>query len=101
MDNKFTSAISIMKNASKSVYLYKNIWKENTTALLHAPRAVDKSAQAIDIAVGLSSAGKTVLYVDTQSSLSDHIEQLKHATDNLSVFIPEYDSPVSVGEAVV
>lgn len=93
MFNKFTSAISFMKNASKSIFLYKNIWKENTTALLHAPRSVDKSAQAIDIAVGLSSAGRKVLYVDTQSSLSDHVEQLKNATDNLSIFIPAYDSP--------
>lgn len=93
MENKFTSALSFMRNVSKSVFLYKNLWKDNTTALLHAPREVDKSSQAIDIAISLSSAGKKVLYVDTQSSLSDHLEQLKNATDNLSIFIPAYDTP--------
>lgn len=93
MGNKFTSALSFMKNVSKCVFLYKNLWKENTTALLHAPRSVDKSSLAIDIAVNLSSAGRKVLYVDTQSALSDHIDRLKNAGDNLSIFIPSYDTP--------
>ncbi|MDE5568481.1 MAG: AAA family ATPase, partial [Muribaculaceae bacterium] len=90
---KFSPALSFIKTVSKNVFLTNTLCKENTTALLHAPRSVDKSSQAIDIAVNLSSAGRKVLYIDTQSSLSDHIEQLKNANDNLSIFIPSYDTP--------
>lgn len=93
MEKRFTSAVNFLSELKESTFLYKNIWRENTTSLLHSPRETDKTSLAIDIAVSVSATGRKVLYVDTQSSLSTHEEQLKAASDNLLVYIPAYDDP--------
>lgn len=93
MEKRFTSAVNFLSELKESMFLYKNIWRENTTALLHSPRETDKTSLAVDIAVSVSATGRKVLYVDTQSSLSTHEEQLKAASDNLLVYIPAYDDP--------
>lgn len=93
MEKRFTSAVNFLSELKESTFLYKNIWRENTTSLLHSPRETDKTSLAVDIAVSVSATGRKVLYVDTQSSLSTHVEQLKVASDNLLVYIPSYDDP--------
>lgn len=93
MEKRFTSAVNFLSELKESTFLYKNIWRENTTALLHSPRETDKTSLAVDIAVSVSATGRKVLYVDTQSLLSTHEEQLKAASDNLFVYIPAYDDP--------
>lgn len=92
MKNQFISTLSIIKNAVKSIFLFKNIWKENTTMLLHGKREDDKTAIAVDIAAALSKEGREVLYVDTQSRLDDYADRLAGA-DKMLVFRPAYDSP--------
>lgn len=91
MKNQFISALSILKNTLKTIFLFYN-WKENTTMLLHGKREIDKTAVAVDIAVALSKEGRQVLYVDTQSRLDDYIDRLKGA-ENMLVFRPSYASP--------
>lgn len=92
MENKFTNALEFFKNAAKSVFLVPDIWKENTTALLHGPREADKTLAAINIAIDLTAAGREVLYVDTRSRLADHVELIKNE-DRLLIFTPAYDTP--------
>ena len=92
MKNQFISTLSIIKNAVKSVFLFKNNWKENTTMLLHGKREDDKTAIAVDIATALSKGGREVLYVDTQSRLDEYADRLAGA-DKMLVFRPAYDSP--------
>lgn len=92
MKNQFISTLSIIKNAVKSIFLFKNIWKENTTMLLHGKREDDKTAIAVDIAAALSKEGREVLYVDTQSRIDDYADRLAGA-DKMLVFRPAYDSP--------
>ena len=92
MQHKILSAKSFAKNIRSAVYLFKKLWKQRTTALLHAPRETDKTTIALDIAAEICREGKEVLYIDTRSRLSDHCDRLA-GIDGLSVFIPEFTSP--------
>lgn len=88
MDHKFISAKSFFTDQKKTSFLYKNIWKEGTTALLHAPREVDKTANAFAIANDIADSGRDVLYVNAEERLGGYCS----ASDNLYVFTPEYES---------
>ena len=51
MEHKFISSKKFFSAVKKAVSLYKNIWREGTTCLIHGPRTADKTAKAYDIAV--------------------------------------------------
>ena len=85
MKNQFISALSIIKNTTKSTFLFNNVWKEKSTLLLHGQREADKTAKAVEIAVGLSREGRDVLYVDTQARLDDYADRLAGAEKNAGV----------------
>lgn len=91
MKNKFISSVQFAQTITKVAFLYKNIWKEFKTCLLHAPRQNDKSALAVDIAVSVASDERKVVYVNTEGHIEDHIDRLSQAS-NLYVFTPEYES---------
>ncbi len=84
----FIKAKSFFARLGKSVFLFKNIWKEGTTSLLHAPRTVDKTPTALTIANDVALSGREVLYVATDSLDS----QVKAEADNLYFFTPEFES---------
>lgn len=92
MDFKFTHVKRFFTDIRQTVYLYKNIWKEHSTALLRAPRETDKTALALDIAAQLSSAGRSLLYVNVEGHLEDFPDRAS-AIDNMLVFNPEFSSP--------
>lgn len=93
MAPRFIKASEYFKNIAQTVYLYKNIWRENSTALLHAPREIDKTATAIDIALDLAAKGRKVVYVDCDQQLDRHLDALTGAPDSLSIYIPTFASP--------
>lgn len=88
MDHKFLSAKRFFSEIKKTVYLYKNLWKEGTTALLHAPREIDKTETALSIANEIATAGREVLYVNAEGRLDGYGSD----ADNLYVFTPEFES---------
>lgn len=88
MDHKFISAKSFFSDQKKTSFLYKTVWKEGTTTLLHAPREIDKTASALAIANGIAESGRDVLYVNAEERLSGNC----NASDNLYVFTPEFES---------
>lgn len=90
--SKFISASDFANQVSNPVYLYKNIWREHTTLLLHAPREIDKTEKALDIAAELTAGGRDVIYVNTSDSLSKAAHRLK-SIDRMLIFTPQYESP--------
>lgn len=92
MKNKFLNALDIVKKATKNCFLFKNIWKEKTTLLLHGSREIDKTAVALEIAASVEEQGKKAIYIDTQSRLDSHLDLLAK-TPELLVLRPDYDSP--------
>ncbi|MDE5555201.1 MAG: DNA recombination/repair protein RecA [Muribaculaceae bacterium] len=88
MNTQFISAKRFFNEVKKTVYLYKNLWKECTTALLHAPREVDKTATALNIASDVARSGKDVLYINAE----DHLGNQNIDSDNLYIFTPEFES---------
>lgn len=92
MVHNFVTASEFVKNAAKTVFIYKNIWKENTTALLHAPHETDKTATAIDVACNLAMVGREVVYVACDSRIEAHTDRLAKAPGQLSICVPEFES---------
>lgn len=91
MKSQLISSANFFKSVKNTVYLFKKLWKENTTALLHAPRNVDKTAKAVEIAADIIASGRKVVYVNTSGSLSDHADSIENM-ENLFVYTPAYDS---------
>ncbi|MDE6239284.1 MAG: AAA family ATPase [Muribaculaceae bacterium] len=91
MNHKFIRGMELADKKPVLRYLYDNVWKENTTCLLHAPVEIDKSRKAMEIAVSLGNKGKKVCYVDTENRAEDHRDILSRAY-NFLVYTPEYDS---------
>ncbi len=56
MDHKFISAKQFIEARKSDRFIYENSWKESTTAILHAPRQIDKTALAFKIASTVASA---------------------------------------------
>ena len=92
MKHKFVSAVQYFSTLPKTVYLFSNLWKEGKTALIHAPRQVDKSSVALDIAASLAENGRPVAYVNAEGRVEDIIGR-HSSVENLYVFTPEYESP--------
>ncbi len=92
MKNLLVSASDFANVVKNTVYLVRNLWKEHTTLLIHAPRDVDKTAEALDIIGQVAATGRKVVYINTASSLDAHAERVA-AIDGLAVFTPAYDSP--------
>ena len=92
MNNRFINAKQFISEVRKAVYLFKNLWRENTTALLHAPRQVDKTAVALDIAAGIAASGREVLYVNTERHAEEHTELISRSSERLFIFTPQYES---------
>ena len=90
MEHKFEKAKKFFTEIKKTVYLWKNLWKEGTTALMRAPRTADKTAAALAIATEIAETGREVLYVNAEQRL-DNCPAVD--SDNLYVFTPEYESP--------
>lgn len=93
MTHRFLTAAEYFKNAAKTVFLYKQLWSENSTALLHAPRETDKTAKAIDIACDVANTGRQVVYVACERRIDSHIDTLSKAPSSLSICIPSFESP--------
>ncbi len=91
MDHKFISSKNFFSGVRKAVSLYKNIWREGTTALIHGPREADKSARALDIALDVAHTGRRVLYVNAEDRL-DRVAADDAGHDNLYVFTPEFSA---------
>ena len=91
MNHKFIRGMELADKKPVLRYLYDNVWKENTTCLLHAPVEIDKSRKAMEIAASLGNKGKKVCYVDTENRAEDHRDILSRAY-NFLVYTPEYDS---------
>lgn len=89
MKNQLVSAVGFVETIKNTVFLFKRLWKENTTLLLHAPQSVDKTATALDI---IGSVDRNVVYINTSNSLDNHVESLG-SLDNMSVYTPRYESP--------
>ena len=92
MEHKFISSKNFFSAVKKPVSLYKNIWRESTTALIHGARAADKSAKAFDIALDVAHTGREVLYVNAEERLG-RFTGSDSCHDNLYVFTPEFSSP--------
>ena len=63
MENRFKLADSFIGSLSPVADLYNNIWSENSTCMLHAPRDLDKSSLAVDIALALTARDIPVFYL--------------------------------------
>lgn len=92
MKNKFIPFNEFKAESAGKTKLYKNLWKENTTALLHAPRAIDRTPLALDIVASVVAAGREVIYVNTAHCLDGHVDRAA-SIKGLLVFTPEYESP--------
>ena len=91
MDHKFISSTKFFSEVTKTVYLYGKVWREATTALIHGPRAVDKSAGALDIALNIARGGREVLYVNAGERLG-RLAGSDAGHENLYMFTPEFES---------
>lgn len=92
MKNQFISASDHFSHANEFTMLYKDLWREKTTLLLHGDRNADKTSAALDLVIPLADKGHKVLYVDTQHRLDNHSDRLGNA-GNIYIFHPEYESP--------
>ena len=92
MEHQFIASKTFFSSVSEAVSLYKNLWKEGTTALIRAPRNTDKTAVALGIAAELAASGRPVLYVNAEENL-DRLADVTAGTDNLYIFTPRYESP--------
>ena len=88
MNYDFIAAKKLFNEPDKSVSLYRNLWKEGSTALLHAPRGLDKTGLALSIADEIAAKGRDVLYVNAEGRLHNR----KAESDNLFVYNPEFES---------
>ena len=91
MDHKFISSTKFFSEVTKTVYLYGKVWREATTALIHGPRALDKSAGALDIALDIARGGREVLYVNAGERLG-RLAGSDAGHENLYMFTPEFES---------
>ena len=91
MDHKFISSTKFFSEVTKTVYLYGKVWREATTALIHGPRALDKSAGALDIALDIARGGREVLYVNAGERLG-RLAGSNAGHENICMFTPEFES---------
>ena len=92
MKNRFKLADDYLSTLTPITNLYNNIWFENSTALLHAPKSVDKSAMAVDIALNLTSRNLTVFYLST-NRLNPALHKKIEGNRHLYVHQSEFSTP--------
>ena len=92
MTHKFITASEFVKNIAKTVWLYKNLWRESSVMLLHGPLEADKTPQALEIAAEVSDTGRKIVYVNAAGNLDRHADRLS-SISNLMILNPEYESP--------
>lgn len=93
MKNNFQPFAQFVKSVEQQVFLFKNLWKEKTTALIHGQQKADKVSLALDIADSVMASGRTVIYVaTTNAGLRAHTQRLVGA-DKMMVFEPAFESP--------
>lgn len=92
MKNKFIKAGVFLAGHSKSKDLYRNLWHENTTSLLHAPRGAGKTAMALDIAVSLTTGGDEVFYLTT-GRIDESLHRKIAGNTRLYIHSPQFASP--------
>lgn len=91
MKHSFFTPQQFINAAKSTTFLYKNIWKEHSLALLHAPAEVDKTEMALDIVSRLDKNRCKVLYVNIDGKAGQHMG--KYAiSDNCLFFNPAYAS---------
>ena len=91
MKNQLLSATDFVENVKNTVYIYRKLWRENTTALIHAPQSVDKTAKALEIAAEASASGRKIVYINAANTLHDHADAVRRIS-GLSIFNPRYES---------
>ncbi|MDE7458778.1 MAG: hypothetical protein K2M77_07910, partial [Muribaculaceae bacterium] len=89
MENRFKLADSFIGSLSPVADLYNNIWSENSTCLLHAPRDLDKSSLAVDIALSLTARDIPVFYL-TGSRLNAAILDKMKGNSHLYIHQSEF-----------
>lgn len=92
MKNQLISGADFAKSVKNAVYLVKNLWKEHTTLLVHAPQTVDKTDRALEIISQAASSTQKIVYVSTGGNLDPYADRIA-SIDGLAVFKPAYDSP--------
>lgn len=92
MKNKFIKAGAFLAGHSKSKDLYRNLWHENTTSLLHAPRGAGKTAMALDIAAALTAGGDEVFYLST-GRIDESLHHKIAGNTRLYIHSPQFASP--------
>ena len=92
MENRFKLADSFIGSLSPVADLYNNIWSENSTCLLHAPRDLDKSSLAVDIALSLTARDIPVFYL-TGSRLNATLLDKMKGNSRLYIHQSEFSAP--------
>ncbi|MDE5554922.1 MAG: hypothetical protein K2J10_07040 [Muribaculaceae bacterium] len=93
MKNNFMQFDQFVKTVEQQSFLFKNLWKEKTTALIHGQQKVDKVSLALDVAESVMASGQTVIYVaTTNAGLRAHAQRLV-GVDKMMVFEPAFESP--------
>ena len=92
MENRFKLADGFIGSLSKLSDLYNNTWSENSTCLLHAPRNLDKSALAVDIALSITARDIPVFYLTTSRLRTELLDRMK-GNGRLYVHQSEFSSP--------
>lgn len=91
MKNQLISTVNFAQSVKNAVYLIKNLWKQHTTLLVHAPRCTDKTEKVLEIAAEVVSADRPAVYINTEDSLDAHLDRLV-TIDGLSVLTPSFQS---------
>ena len=102
MKNKFLSTANFICKLSKKIFLYKDIWKQHTVALMQSPLDSDKTTIITDIIDSVAVEGQQVIYIDCDNRAECFVERFAD-NSNLSIFTPEYDdtdSPLDYADLV-
>lgn len=92
MENRFNLADGYIANLSPVADLYNNIWSSESTCLLHAPRHVDKSSLAVDIALSITAKGISVFYLTANRLSADLLNKMR-GNGHLYVHQSEFCTP--------
>ncbi len=86
MKNQLISAAKFVDSLKNCVYLFKKLWKQGETFLVHAPRTVDKTDFVLDIA---SKLDRDIVYINADRDLASNSNKLG-SIRRLAVFTPAF-----------
>ena len=92
MKNKFTPAVNFFSKTNDKASLFKDLWFEETIALLRSSREDDKNPIITEIIRSAASDNRRVLYINTEHRAESFVERFV-TNENLLIFTPEYDDP--------